>query len=112
MTRTAPMSSMIARAARNTLAPIGARGAIRESAPKASDIRSHRNAPAARAESRRVENPVDCRGHNHAANRTRDRQRGLPARGQLASEQLAFDFEADQKKEHGHESVVDPVAEA
>ena len=47
--------------------------------------------------------------HNHAAHGRRHGQDGLGRRIEFADQDLALDFQADHEKEHGHETVVDPV---
>src|SRR6266513_1891219 len=110
MRRTAPMASTIASAVRNTLAPMGARGAIKASAPKAKAISVVIGMPpAARTGARHIKCPIKGGRHDHAADRACDWKRGLFRPRQVAGNQFAFDFEAHQQKEHSHQSVVDPL---
>ena len=65
-----------------------------------------------RTQPAQIENQIDQRGHNHSPDCARDWKRGLPGRGQLTSQQFSFDFEPDQEKKHGHQTVVDPIVQA
>mgnify|MGYP000650458685 CR=1 FL=1 len=58
-----------------------------------------------------LEQQVDPRRHDHAAERGRHRQPGLFDRGQLANHHFAFDLEADDEEENDHQAVIDPVVE-
>ena len=47
----------------------------------------------------------------HAAHGRHDRQSRLPTILKLPEEELSLDFEADDHEEHGHEALVDPLAQ-
>ena len=55
-----------------------------------------------------IENQIKHRGHNHSPDCARDWKRSLLGRGQLTGQQFSFDFEPDQEKKHGHQTVIDP----
>src|SRR3982750_3683393 len=65
-----------------------------------------------RAQTAEIKNQINQRRHNHPANRTRDWEGRLPGGGQFTSKQFALDFEADQKKKNGHQTVVDAIVQA
>ena len=73
------------------------------------DVRRGGNRPAVDIDRvRPVEIGVNCRGYGHAADGGDARQGNLVDRRKLAFEGFAFDFEADQEKEDGHQPVIDP----
>ena len=112
MTSTAPMSSTIASAARNTLNaerdPVAQQ---RQHAEGEGDVRRHGDAPAAVPRPAGVQRRVEQRRHDHSAERSRDGQRRLPDGGELAGEHLALDLEADDEEEHRHQPVVDQMVQ-
>src|SRR5947208_15381480 len=59
-----------------------------------------------------TETQTDERGHNDSPECARDWKRCLLGRGQFTSQQFTFDFEPDQKKKHGHQTVIDPIVQA
>ncbi len=84
----------------------------RHDAERESDVGRHRDAPAASRRRAEVDGRVQERGHEHAAERGADRQHHRRFRAELAIEELALDFEADDEEEHRHEAVIDPVDKA
>ena len=46
-------------------------------------------------------------GNNHSATGSYDRQHGLAHGGQLAAQDLAFDFQTHAQEENGHKEIVD-----
>ena len=81
-------------------------------AERKSDIRGHRDAPAAKRRQADVDGRIEKGRHNHAAERRADGQQHRRGRAQLAVKELALDFEADDKEEHGHEAIINPVQQA
>ena len=75
------------------------------------DVGGHRDAPPTAFGSAGVEGEVDQCGHDHAAEGGHRRQRGLAAVAQLADGPLAFDLQADDEEEDGHQPVVDDAVE-
>ena len=55
------------------------------------------------------EGDIDKRRHSHTEHRCHKGQNRLVAAREIAYQQLAFDFEPDQKEEDCHEPVVDEV---
>ena len=105
----APRSSMMASASRNTLRGRGAPAEQRQHAQRERDVRRRGNGPA--VQRRRIgdiDEHIDQRRQDHAAQRRNRRQGRLLARRQLADQQLALDLEADQEEENRHQPVVDP----
>src|ERR671912_674605 len=88
MTIIAPRSSITASAVRNTFSDAGTRRRPR------------------------VEGEVNQRRQTDAAECGDDGQQRVTEVGQLADVELAFEFEADEEEEDGHQRVVDPVFEA
>ena len=73
------------------------------------DVGGGRNGPATQGRGVvAIEEPVDQRRHQHAADRRCAGQDDLRRLGQLAVEHFAFHFQADQQEEHRHQAVVDP----
>jgi hypothetical protein len=83
----------------------------RHAADDEGDVGGHRDAPAVRGLTSRLEREVDRRRHHHAADRRHQRQHRLAGLPQLAEHQLALHLQADDEEEEHHQAVVDPVLE-
>ena len=57
---------------------------------------------------RAVKQPVNKGWHRHAARCRESRQDPLRRLGEFAFQKFSFQFQADQKKENGHQAVIDP----
>ena len=65
-----------------------------------------------RTQAAEIENQIHHRWNHHSPDCARDWERSLLGRGQLTSQQFSFDFEPDQEKKRGHQTVVDPLVQA
>ncbi len=69
----------------------------------------HRNAPPVRPRTRRDDQRIQKRRHDHAAERSRDRKRGGAAACEVADCHLALHFQSHDEEEHRQQAVVDPM---
>ena len=83
-----------------------------DTAHREGDICRHRDTPAARLDTVTVEAGINQRRYHHAADGRHHRQHCLFQVRQLTDEELPFQFEPHQEKEHGHQAIVDPVVQA
>src|SRR4051812_7170906 len=102
MMTTAPRSSMMASAARKALSDAGTREPRSAATPKANAISVADGMGA-------VDRQIDQRRHDHATQGAHPWKHTQPIGRQLPVDELAFDFQADQQEEDGHEPVVDPM---
>lgn len=75
-------------------------------------VGGHRDSPAGGRRSASVERQEDERRDYHAENGRADRHDDLADLPEFATDKLAFEFEAYDKKEERHQAVVDPMLKA
>lgn len=75
------------------------------------DVGSHGDTPSFRGVFGVVEEEVNGSGENHTANGAGDREERFAGFVELASDDFAFEFEADHEEEYGHEPVINPMVE-
>jgi len=75
------------------------------------NVRCHGNTDAGLGRGPLVTKKMEESGQGHAAEGGKGGQSGLARAGEFADVEFAFDFEPDQKKEHRHQPVVDPVSD-
>jgi hypothetical protein len=56
-----------------------------------------------------LQQQIKCRRHEHAAQGTRNGQRGHARIVQLAQDQLSLELQGDEEEKQRHQTVVDPV---
>ncbi len=59
----------------------------------------------------RVDEGVQQRRNQDAAERRKNGKRGLTRRGQFSCDQLSLNFQAHDEEKYGHQSVVNPEVE-